>query len=93
MNNIFIKRLPQYGTWYHIVETLLPTGKSRVVGTVCSKKVADEYIDARVKDNHIQNILYMVHDHNPKHNYTYSIDPVPISEPLRRCDVCNSCSK
>ena len=68
------KRAPRYGTWYHIVETLLPYGQSRVVATVCSKTTAEALIAEQKK---------IVH-----HTVVYSIDPAPISEPLRRCDLC-----
>lgn len=70
------RRQPRYGYWYHILETALPSGQSRVLATLCSRKSADQLVASLQKSREsIQPFIY-------------SIDPTPISEPLRRCDKC-----
>lgn len=74
-----IKRAPRYGTWFHVLETLLPSGQSRVLATLCSRKSADQLI-ASLQNSRCKPA--------PTQSFVYSIDPTPISEPYRRCDVC-----
>jgi hypothetical protein len=70
------KRPPRYGTWYHVLETLLPSGKSRVLATLCSRKSADQLV------------VTLQNSRDSKQSIVYTIDPTPISEPMRRCDKC-----
>jgi hypothetical protein len=70
------KRPPRYGMWYHVLETLLPSGKSRVLATLCSRKSADQLV------------VTLQNSRESNQSVVYSIDPTPISEPLRRCDKC-----
>ena len=70
------KRTPRYGMWYHVLETLLPSGKSRVLATLCSRKSADQLV------------VTLQNSRESNQSVVYSIDPTPISEPLRRCDKC-----
>lgn len=75
-----IKRTPRYGMWFHILETVLPSGQSRVLATLCSRKSADQLI-ASLQNSRCKPA-------SSHQSYVYSIDPTPISEPLRRCDAC-----
>lgn len=70
------KRPARYGMWYHVLETVLPSGKSRVLATLCSRKSADQLV------------VTLQNSQDTKKQLVYSIDPTPISEPMRRCDKC-----
>jgi hypothetical protein len=73
-----ISRIP-YTTWYHIIETLLPSGQSKVLATICNRRSVETI------HQHLQN-------HVKTNQVVYSIDPTSIYEPNRRCSIC-TCSK
>ena len=65
-------------TWYHLIQTVQPSGQSKVLATICSHRSVE----------HIKTIL----QNYTSKNIIYSIDPTQVYEINRRCDICN-CSK
>ena len=64
-------------TWYYLIQTDMPSGKSKVLVTVCNKRSIEE-------------IKISLQKFMPE--YIYSIDNANVYEVNRRCDVC-TCSK
>jgi len=73
-----IQRVP-VSTWYHIIETALPSGQSKVLATICNR-------------GSVETIHQLLQNHLKTNQVVYSIDPTSIYEPNRRCSIC-ICSK
>ena len=71
-------RIP-IASWYHLIETTLPEGRSKVLATVCNRRSVEQ-------------IQVLLQKYTKSPNTTYTIDPTPIYEHNRRCSICN-CSK
>jgi len=76
---IFKHRLP-IATWYHLIQTTLPSGQSKVLATVCNRPSLEKIQVSleNVQKNKLSSDIYK-----------YTIDPTPVYEPNRRCDICN----
>jgi hypothetical protein len=72
-------RNAQYRSWFHCIETHLPSGKSSVVVTTCTRRSVEE-IKISLQKNRLE--------YSPHSSYVYSIDSTPVYEPNRRCDIC-----
>ena len=68
---------PFITTWFHLIQTNLPTGKSKVVATLCNYRSVEELKVSLQKAAQMQNV-----------KVTYTVDPTPVYEPNRRCDQC-----
>jgi hypothetical protein len=77
MVNIFASTRTALATWFHLIQTNTRTGSSKVITTVCNKNSIE-----KIKSS-LENIS------SEKNMYIYSIDPTPVYEPNRRCDICN----
>jgi len=74
----YLQRKPLQ-TWFHCIEAQLPSGKSSVVVTTCTRRSVEE----------ITLSLQKYRSEYPSHiTYVYSIATCPVYEPNRRCDVC-----
>jgi len=74
----YLNRIPLQ-TWFHCIETQLPSGVSSVVVTACTRRSVEE----------ITLSLQKYRNEYPSHiTYVYSIDTAPVYEPNRRCDIC-----
>jgi hypothetical protein len=66
----------RFGTWWHLIQTELPSGKSQVLTTHCNRPS-------------VEKILLSLHTNRETNtNYVYTIDPTAVHEPYRRCDKC-----
>lgn len=65
-----------FATWWHVIQTEMPSGKSQVLATLCTRRSVEELIVSLQKNR------------DTKQTYVYSADPTPIYEPNRRCDKC-----
>jgi len=71
---------PPVTTWFHLIQTLRATGQSKVLATVCNRSSLEK----------IQVSLENIHrSKNQAALYNYTMDPTPVYEPVRRCDICN----
>jgi IS1 family transposase len=68
-------RIP-VGTWYHLIETTLPSGYSKVLATICNRRSVEQ-------------IQVLLQKHKKSPSLIYTIDPTPIYEQNRRCCICN----
>ncbi len=66
----------RFGTWWHLIQTELPSGNSKVIATLCNYRSVEK-LRASLQTNR-----------ESKQPFVYSIDPTPIQEPYRRCDEC-----
>ena len=73
-----MQRVP-VSTWYHIIETALPSGQSKVLATICNRRS-------------VETIHQFLQNHMKINERVYSIDPTSIYQPNHRCSICN-CSK
>jgi hypothetical protein len=71
-------RIPRtyLATWWHLIQTELPSGKSQVLATLCNRRSVEELAVSLQKNR------------ETKQTFVYSVDPTPIYEPNRRCDSC-----
>jgi hypothetical protein len=76
---LFKNRTP-LATWFHLIQTTRSSGDSKVIATVCNRPSLEK-IQASLEN--IQK------NKSPLEPYKYTIDPTPVYEPLRRCDICN----
>lgn len=63
--------------FYHLIQTVLPSGKSKVVTTLCNYRSVEILKEGLQKAAEIQ-----------KATVVYTIDPTVAKEPNRRCDMC-----
>lgn len=76
---LFNNRTP-LATWFHLIQTTLSSGHSKVIATVCSRPSLEK-IQASLENVQKNKV--------PSELYRYTIDPAPVYEPNRRCDICN----
>jgi len=76
---LFNNRAP-LAIWFHLIRTTCASGHSKVLATVCNRPSLEK----------IQVSLENIHQtKNQSSLYKYTIDPTPVYEPNRRCDICN----
>lgn len=71
----------RFGTWWHLIQTEMPSGKSQVLVTHCHRPSVERIL------------LSLKTDKELRQSYVYTIDPTPVQEPYRRCDQCNCRTK
>ena len=67
----------QFGTWWHLIQTEMPSGKSQVLATLCSRPSVEKLL------------VSLQNNRDTKQQYVYTVDPTPVYEPNRRCDKCS----
>lgn len=77
MNGVAKAVRGQFGTWWHLIQTELPSGKSQVLATLCSRRSVEDLIVSLQKNR------------EAKQTFVYSVDSTPVREPNRRCDGCS----
>lgn len=63
--------------FYHLIQTILPTGKSKVITTLCNFRSVEILKEGLQKAAEIQ-----------KATVIYTINPTPVKDPNHRCDTC-----
>jgi hypothetical protein len=75
----FLKNMrPVVDTWYHLIQTQLSSGESKVLVTLCGRRRIEELKKSME-----------VYDLTREQKYVYSIDSTKVYEPNRRCDQCS----
>jgi hypothetical protein len=68
--------------FYSLIQTVLPAGQSKVILTLCNYSSVEILKEGLQKAAKIQNAPIV-----------YTIDPVQIRDPTRKCDECVSQGK